>query len=354
MAVLQASVVLTCLSIGASHFAMNKPPSWQDPDGKLGMGLMFRAAGCKGTREPGEKEFSRGCVSEWYTNNTFIPGKPTLADDSYLRTYKDFHFPWHGHEVNFPYNHNPWFAPGTAPVFGGGCGIDGGNPHGCPNGNPKDDGCAPGGYGHGPDGRSLPGNTKPTEWKAGDVVEVAWGIEANHGGGYQYRLCPYNKSVPKMVAITEECFQQTPLRFVGDSSWAQFREKESSRIEFKANRTSVGTMPAGSQWTKNPIPACAGPGGGSRSHEYLPWDGHCKGGYQFPPPAPGLFGFWGFDPLFQPRGQEFSIVDKVQVPSDLPAGDYVLSLRFDCEQTAQVWNSCSDIHISVNSSAVLV
>ena len=28
-----------------------------------------------------------------------------------------------------------------------------------------------------------------TEWVAGGVAEVGWGIIANHGGGYQYRLC---------------------------------------------------------------------------------------------------------------------------------------------------------------------
>ena len=26
-------------------------------------------------------------------------------------------------------------------------------------------------------------------WTAGETVEVSWAIEANHGGGYQYRLC---------------------------------------------------------------------------------------------------------------------------------------------------------------------
>ena len=28
-----------------------------------------------------------------------------------------------------------------------------------------------------------------TEWVAGGMAEVGWGIIANHGGGYQYRLC---------------------------------------------------------------------------------------------------------------------------------------------------------------------
>ena len=28
-----------------------------------------------------------------------------------------------------------------------------------------------------------------TTWKKGSVVTVGWGMAANHGGGYQYRLC---------------------------------------------------------------------------------------------------------------------------------------------------------------------
>lgn len=43
--------------------------------------------------------------------------------------------------------------------------------------------------------------------------KVAWGIAANHGGGYQYRLCPADADP------TEECFQKTPLDFVGEDSW---------------------------------------------------------------------------------------------------------------------------------------
>ena len=45
------------------------------------------------------------------------------------------------------------------------------------------------------------------------VAKVAWGIAANHGGGYQYRLCPASEDP------TEECFQKTPLEFVGEVSW---------------------------------------------------------------------------------------------------------------------------------------
>jgi predicted carbohydrate-binding protein with CBM5 and CBM33 domain len=40
------------------------------------------------------------------------------------------------------------------------------------------------------------------------------------------------------------------------------------------------------------------------------------------------------------------VVDQVQVPADLSPGKYVLSLRWDCEQTPQVWFSCADISIT--------
>ena len=57
------------------------------------------------------------------------------------------------------------------------------------------------------------------------------------------------------------------------------------QVSFQANRTSEGTWPRGSQWTRNPIPACAGPWGG-----YNEAEAHCfqeDGATQFPPPGPG-------------------------------------------------------------------
>jgi hypothetical protein len=106
----------------------------------------------------------------------------------------------------------------------------------------------PPGFKQGTRGSSLPAIT-PTVWKAGGTTEVAWSLQANHGGGrvisdchfvvqliatalyqvfyhnysvafvlkwqsatilsldggYQYRLCPKGKNV------TEECFQRMPL-----------------------------------------------------------------------------------------------------------------------------------------------
>merc|ERR1719325_442978 len=113
--------------------------------------------------------------------------------------------------------YHPWMAPGTAPVWNP-CGVDGGNPYGCPVGNPSECDCDGGGYGHGRDGRSLPGNTKPHEWTIGEEPEVSWGILANHGGGYQYRLCPNPKDNMELI---EECFQKMPLRLVGNTTWIE-------------------------------------------------------------------------------------------------------------------------------------
>ena len=53
-----------------------------------------------------------------------------------------------------------------------------------------------------------------TEWVAGGVAEVGWGIIANHGGGYSYRLCRRAEG----EALTEECFQQMPLRCLSVTS----------------------------------------------------------------------------------------------------------------------------------------
>ena len=60
---------------------------------------------------------------------------------------------------------------------------------------------------------------------------------------------------------------------------------------------------------------------------------------EFPPPCPGCEGGHPAFPGPSPPGSwlEYAVRDMVKVPSDLPAGDYVLGWRYDCEATAQVW-----------------
>ena len=40
-----------------------------------------------------------------------------------------------------------------------------------------------------------------------------------------------------------------------------------------------------------------------------------------------------------------SIVDMVKIPVDLPKGEWVISFRWDCEHSYQIWASCGDVTI---------
>ena len=53
-------------------------------------------------------------------------------------------------------------------------------------------------------------------------------------------------------------------------SWIQYGYDETTREYFKANRTTEGTYPPGSEWTKNPIANCAPYGGFYIRPENLP------------------------------------------------------------------------------------
>jgi len=205
---------------------------------------------------------------------------------------------------------------------------------------------------------------KKTVWIAGGIAEVAWAIQANHGGGYQYRLCPAGSN------LTEECFQKHPLEFVGDKQWLQFGRglNRSNRTEIPATRVSEGTVPAGSTWTRNPIPACGDSylGGACDDRRFLTSPFKCSSTL-FPAPAPGAFGYGGAACNFEHRDYaahprcnctnqmfadhtfDFSIVDQVRVP-DTP-GEYVLSWRHDSEQTPQVWQNCADVRIAEKGTA---
>merc|ERR1711915_996799 len=92
-----------------------------------------------------------------------------------------------------------------------------------------------------------------TEWKAGSEQEVAWYVGANHAGGYSYRLCKL--PAEGMKGLTEECFQEMPLDFVGEDQWVNYFEDRNSgyRTKQKATQTTEGTFPEGSMWRTNPI-----------------------------------------------------------------------------------------------------
>ena len=58
----------------------------------------------------------------WFTNFTSVPER-TINEDM---------FDIHGRRKSKA-GFNPWNSPGAAPIFGDGCGVNGGNPNGCDN-----------------------------------------------------------------------------------------------------------------------------------------------------------------------------------------------------------------------------
>jgi len=320
----------------------------------------------------------------WFSQPTTIPGKPTL-NNPMARTYNV-------KVSSGPHDWSrkmPWRAPGTAPVKGSGCGVAGGNVLPIPNG-----GNAPPGVQQGSDGLLLP-ETKPTVWKKGQVAEVAWAITANHGGGYSWRLCHKHRN------ITEECFQQNVLRFAGNVSFLQYSDVipnregflKLPRMELPLVVVSEGTFPPGSQWARNPVPSCSycdqakcgtrlpnmtewfePHAGGSKDHsKYVGGEEWWKqeqcaqdcagfsmmacppGMTQFPEPLPGIGSYLGAflvnehaDPPSSTgiEGLPYSIVDRIIVPSHIEAGEYLLSWRWDCEQSPQIWQNCADVLIT--------
>lgn len=207
------------------------------------------------------------------------------------------------------------------------------------------------------DGAKLPAHGSPTHWQRGSWQEVAWAISANHGGGYSYRLCPADGNV------TEECFQKTPLSF-GNWSWILHADGTKSH-KFAIKKTTVGTYPPGSEWARDPVPGCYECDARTTCGEPLPpvpgwagwnstWNrqvdcyarcdgsasskalGHCPGATQFAEPVPDISGFGKYS-------WPWSVLDTVKVPSELPAGRYLLSWRWDCEESTQVWQNCADV-----------
>jgi len=225
------------------------------------------------------------------------------------------------------YYYSPWRAPGMAPVYDS-CGMAGG--HKPPQG----------GFGgiyvntsHAKLGdlgsKVLPRAPSNTTWLAGNSYEVSWTIEANHGGGYSYRLARADGP------LDEAAFGKIPLTFVGQQGlrWRGGKVNGGQEIFFNGTYTKTGTTPSGSMWAKNPVPR-------NDMHQT---------GIGFAPPC-AAFGMevgmcsgmkdgqGGAEPTLE-------IVDRVLIPEDILPGEYVLGWRWDCEESNQIWQSCSDVSI---------
>jgi len=221
----------------------------------------------------------------WLTPMVEIDGLPTLVDPLLLTTEASIANPTDALNPG----KNPWRNPGSVPVLS-------------PCGNNF--------WNTSLDGLDLPPNPKHTTWVAGTNVKVASALYVNHGGGWSYRLCP------KTQAATEFCFQSSPLKFVGNDASARFTSGQEVTIPMRRTTDNV--------WSRNPIPAA------KKGHD-------ASGGLEFAMPN-------GMDGA-HPMSWDFSIVEEVALPSHLVPGEYMLSWRWDCEKSSQVWFTCADITV---------
>mmetsp|Transcript_94636 Transcript_94636/g.131528 ORF Transcript_94636/g.131528 Transcript_94636/m.131528 type:complete len:205 (+) Transcript_94636:2-616(+) len=169
----------------------------------------------------------------------------------------------------------------------------------------------------------LPQMDPQATWTAGEAVEVTWTIEANHGGGYSYRLAPLGSP------LTEETFRQIPLDFVGQQM-LRWGGPNGNSIAFNGTYVTEGTTPPGSMWVVNPIPRNDI---GQTGQGFPP---HCNNTGTFR--CEGMTDGASADPTLE-------IVDHVMIPKNLKPGRYVLGWRWDCEESNQIWQSCSDVEI---------
>jgi hypothetical protein len=253
-------------------------------------GGTFEVAGTECGEHDGGSQADDGCG--WLTNGVEIQGKPTLIDPDLLTTAES---------IADPLDHKgiatrPWRSPGTAAVNS-------------PCGNNI--------YHSELDGLDLPPNPTHTTWRQGDVVTVASSIYINHGGGWSWRLCP------KSASVTEACFQEHVLAFADENQTLRFIDGH--EVIIAARHTLDG------QWARNPVPAAM---------DELPKP---PLSFQFPMPVGGL----------SPTQWNFSVVEKVIIPEAIAPGEYLLSWRWDCELSRQVWANCADVTV-VAAEAVLV
>lgn len=258
-----------------------------DPPNRAGCN--YEVAGTQCGQHIGGTQTRDACA--WLTPMVQIEGLPTLVDPLLLTTEESIANP----DDTLNPGQSPWRNPGSVPVKS-------------PCGNNFWDQSL--------DALDLPPNPNHTTWVAGSNVRVANAMYVNHGGGWSYRLCP------KSEAATESCFQSNQLKFVGSDAKARFTDGREVSIPMR--RTDDGI------WSRNPIPAA------KAGHD-------TSSGLEFAIPQ-------GMEHA-EVMSWDFSIVEEVALPSELIPGPYLLSWRWDCEKSDQVWFTCSDITIT-NSAFV--
>jgi hypothetical protein len=264
-------------------------------------------------------------------------GDPTWAENS---TYDIFKF-------------NPWRYPGKAPVFDS-CGMAGGRWTEAFNAAAFNSSA----YAKMGDMGSQVLKPRPTgtTWARGGTAKTRWQLTANHGGGYLFRLCPAGSK------LDEACFSQTQLAWATGTHVLRFANA-SRDVEIAATDITEG---GGLGWRLNPFPNVRsdpcdynvtlhdGPG------HHCSWM-HCPGcgpptysadescpdvcDKHYPGTPDGRAPTLPFPNPTSANMHQFSVEDTVAVPKGIAAGEYVLSWRWDCEHSSQVWNTCADVTI---------
>jgi len=208
--------------------------------------------------------------------NCTRPGVPTLTKASELTWNAQGKSPMG--EWN---KYMPWRAPGTAKPLDS-CGIASGFSPDAAVQFPHSFTAA---VKQGMKGTELPAG-KVTVWKNDSVVKASYRLVVNHGGGYQYRVCP------KTESPTESCFHANPLAFANGKTTVVY--STGKRISLNAVDVTEGVQPAGHAWRRLPIPACncdfgtsCQTDGSSNFYKAYPTadtnkaHGHCTSGLQF-------------------------------------------------------------------------
>lgn len=254
--------------------------------------ITFPPSRTNGTYELAAKKDTGGC--DWGSFGVRISGPITLMDPELLTCVETIADPTNPEALGVD-TRNPWRSPGTAPV---------------------DSPCGNNIFHRDWDALDFPPNKEKATWTAGSVVEVASAVYVNHGGGWSYRLCP------KSGDITEECFRKNYLPFVGETAIAHFTDGREVSIPSRHTADKL--------WSRNQIPA----------HQQGHDDPHLD--FEMPSAMKGE----------TVESWDYSIKEKVSVPSDLVPGEYLLQWRWDAEKEPQVWLSCADVTIESGSVAV--
>merc|ERR1712212_1346482 len=312
---LLAILPLAFLASVNAHGGMMWPPTWQDGVGRPLEALTNDSVFSQPiVRDPnsGRKVIN---IKSWLTDQAYTGGVgdefkkigPVTNDNNKKLKEKD------RCRANCVKYRNPWAAPGQAPSLGGGCGVFGGNPWGCPahkDTRPPGSQCGQdepiargkrGTSSFGTDARlfDFP-QMITTEWQVGSTQDVVWASSGGHRGGYTYRLCKMPRK--GRTAITEECFTKNVLEFAtnftmikalnnaGEGTWEKFEQTD----------LREGTYPEGSAW--RPV------------GKYL-------------------------------KSKLTMRKDSVVVPASLKPGKYVLGWRWDSSGGNQVWVSCASMRL---------